>query len=173
MVGNVGESLAAFVSLCASASMAMTPPLVANADPSWRGVDRLDILAQLSGPIDENFPADGFCERVRRIAAEGAPVPVRCVSIGEAMAAEGSASALVVVQGAIQPLGGERVLIVAARRTASAGLEPGPLYLGAAPRAARLAGPAAATDEAEAALRGALTEILPWLGHDRMNETHE
>ena len=93
MVGYVGESLAAFLSLCASASMAMTSPPGANADPSWRGVDRLDILAQLTGPIDETVPADGFCERVRRIASEGAPVPVRCVSIGEAMAAAQIASA--------------------------------------------------------------------------------
>jgi hypothetical protein len=140
----------------------MSPAQATTPDSSWRGVDRLHILAQLTGPLDSTIDAAGFCERVRRIAADGSPMPVQCVSIGEAMAADAAGKALVVVQAAIQPTGDGRVLVGSARRTASAGLEPAPNLLGATPRAARLsdAAPDAAADQA---LREALTEILPWL----------
>ena len=161
MVGKLRGVLAglAAISAAMSAAHATTP------DPSWRGVERLYILAHLTGPIETALPSEGFCERVRRIAAEGAPFPVQCTTFGEAPAAEAGGDALIVVQGAIQPLADDRLLIVAARRTAAAGLEPGPIYLGATPHAARLSG-AAAGAAADAALRATLAEILPWLGHD-------
>jgi hypothetical protein len=139
-----------------SAADATTP------DPGWQGVGRLYILAHLTGPVDAALPSDGFCERVRRIAAQGAPFPVQCTGFGEAGAAEADGGALIVVQGAIQSVAGERMLVVAARRTMAAGLEPAPIYLGAAPRVARLSDAAAAN----AVLRETLEEILPWLGHD-------
>lgn len=142
----------------------MSPAHATTPDPSWQGVIGLSILAHLTGPIESALPSEGFCERVRRIAAEGAPFPVQCVTFDAAAAAEVGGQALIVVQGTIQPLADERLLVLTARRTAAAGLEPAPIYLGANPRAARLSG-AAASEAADAALRETLAEILPWLGH--------
>lgn len=142
-----------------SAAQATTP------DESWRGVDRLHIVAHLTGPIEEALPSERFCERVQRIAVAGAPFPVDCITLSDARAAEAGRGALIVVQGAIQTLGQERVLVVSARRTAAAGLEPAPIYLGATPRAVRLSG-GQPGELADSALREALSEILPWLGQD-------
>jgi hypothetical protein len=160
----VGKSRGVLAGLVAI-SAAMSPAHATTPDPSWRGVERLYILAHLTGPIEAALPSEGFCERVRRIAAEGAPFPVQCTTFDEAPSAEAGGHALVVIQGAVQPLPGDRLLIVAARRTTAAGLEPAPIYLGATPRAVRLSG-AAAGEAADAALRETLAEILPWLGHD-------
>lgn len=159
MVGSVRGVLAGL----AAVSAAMTGANATTPDPTWQGVERVYVLAHLTGPIEPALSSEGFCERVRAIAAVGAPVPVHCATFGEAAAAEAGGNALIVVQGAIQSLGGERVLVVAVRRTATAGLEPAPVYLGATPRVARLSG-AAAGAAADTALREALEEILPWLG---------
>ncbi|MGZ8359011.1 MAG: hypothetical protein ACXWUX_00680 [Allosphingosinicella sp.] len=148
--------------LCGQLLAAMNPAHATTPDPSWRGVERVYVVAQLTAPIDSTITSDDFCERVRRIAAEGAPFPVQCVTLGEAAAAEAAGDAVIVVQAAIQPVDGHPLLVVSARRTAEAGLEPSPLYLGAPPRAARLTD-AAAGETTDSALREALAQILPWL----------
>lgn len=162
MVGKVGGVFSGLAVLCASTGLDMSDAAATTPDPSWTGVQRLHILAHLTGPVEAALPAETFCARVQRIAAEGAPIPVQCVDFGTAHAAEAGA-ALIVVQAAVQPLANERILIVTARRTASAGLEPAPILLGATPRATRLCG-VGTGEAADRALREALAEILPWLG---------
>lgn len=162
MVGKTTRALAVTAFLSGLAVPGMSAAQSTTPDPSWRGVDRLQILAHMTGPADAAIPSDDFCERVQRIASEGAPFPVECTSFGRAPAAEAAGDALIIVQAAVQQLDGRQVLVVAARRTASAGLEPAPIYLGATPRAVRLP-ETAAGESADSALREALSEILPWL----------
>lgn len=162
MVGKVGGVLSGLAVLCASTSVGMSDAAATTPDPGWMGVQRLHILAHLTGPVETALLGETFCARVQRIAAEGAPIPVQCVDFGTAHAAE-TGAALIVVQAAVQPIADSRILIVTARRTASAGLEPAPILLGATPRATRLSG-VGTGEAADRALREALAEILPWLG---------
>lgn len=110
------------------------------------------------------------CERVRQIAARGAPAPVSVVQLGDpAVLASGTVMLLVHVS--IQPAGRQR-LAVFHIRPFRATTEQTSVLFGAAPRAAPIAAPANGNSAGgnsagvgpalEAALAETLSEILPW-----------
>jgi hypothetical protein len=131
-------------------------------DRSWMGVKRLVVLADFRSGLSVTTLGDDFCATVKRIAERGAPIPVECVESGSAdLQADGTV--VLVAQAAIQDLGAERVLVLTARKDREGGLDPQPMFFGAAPRAVPLTGSAADGAAMEQALAASLSEVLSWL----------
>ena len=131
---------------------AETPALI------WRDVKAIGIQCVIQSDTrghDAQFGA-ALCERVRRLAAQSAPAPVKIVPIGDpALLAADTVTLL--VHGTIQSDNGGKLLAFSVRPFRASSEQTSLLY-GAAPRAVRLT-PAAAIDPA---LQAALGDILPW-----------
>lgn len=154
----LGVTFIGAVSLIAAGANAITP------DRSWLGVKRLAVLADLrvANPGDEALKND-FCATVKRLAERDAPIPVDCIPPNTAPAPEGG-TVVLVAQAAIQERDpSQRLLVFTVRKDRDAGLEPGPVFFGAAPRAVPLTGSAADQSALEGALAASLGEVLPWL----------
>lgn len=150
-----------------SPSAASTPTLM------WSNVQRLNIVCNVAGGpgIDHIALAAQLCRSVQNVAAQGAPVPVRTIVLGDPdILASDAVTLLVHASVTFAPQG--RLLAFAIRpyRTSS---EPTAILFGAPPRAALLPGPNGKTAEFDAALGAALSETLPWLnqpsGPQRIN----
>ncbi len=154
-----------------------TPVIAADVAPAamrdrgWDGVRKLGIVVQMDGGAADLFAADAarsqLCDRLRVIAARGAPMPVVCLNEADAATADGSV-AILAVQAALERHANGTKLLFTMRRTMQAGAEPASILFGTAPRS--VAWGAAESDRAaiDAALSGALGRVLPWLaGHRR------
>lgn len=131
-------------------------------DRSWLGVKRLAVLAEFQAGLSVTTLGDDFCAAVKRIAERNAPVPVECVEAGSpALLADGTV--VLVAQAAVQELGGGQALVLTARKDREGGLDPQPMFFGAAPRAVPLTGSAADRAAMEGALAASLGEVLSWL----------
>ena len=147
------------------ALIAMMPALATTPDRSWRGVDRVSILCQVTSPnptIPNDVVSKTLCQRVKALAERNAPVPVEIVGYGDQSLRAGDTVALL-VQAAVAEAAPDRpALILSIRTERSASLDGGGTYFGAAPRLAPIisAADGAAWDGAIAA---SLSELLPWL----------
>ncbi|PAX08172.1 hypothetical protein CKY28_11385 [Sphingomonas lenta] len=147
--------------MAASAALAGSAPAIApaqGASPAliWRDIARLNILclAQSSAGVDQAVQAR-LCERARGLAAQGAPVPVRAVALGDPAVLAPDA-VTILIHASVEP--GARLLALSVRPFRNSAEQTATLFA-AAPRAVDLRGGDAATDRALAA---ALTETLPW-----------
>jgi hypothetical protein len=124
---------------------------------AWRDVTRVGVQCVLQ----PTTPAlqEALCERVRAIAAEGAPTPVGIIPLGEPAILQPTTTTLI-VQAAIQPnpAGQGRLLVFTIRPFSTSGEA---VLHGSAPRAVALPG-SGLPPTFEPALRAALAEILPW-----------
>ena len=128
-------------------------------DLTWRGAERLGVYCQIRGtPADQAVQTD-ICERLARIAAEGAPMPVVLLPAGDPGLREGRTVALL-AHFAIQPSGSERLLVFTLRPWRA--MAESPTLFGSAPRAAPLPASGAETSVLDEALRAALSDVLPW-----------
>ncbi|WP_158266232.1 hypothetical protein [Allosphingosinicella deserti] len=97
-----------------------------------------------------------LCERVRKIASQGATMPVATLPIGDP-AILASEAVTLLVHASVRPVTGDRLLAFTVRPYRVSADQSGPFF-GSAPRAVAMTDPAA-LDEA---LTEALSETLPW-----------
>jgi hypothetical protein len=134
-------------------------------DLAWQGVERVGVqcLVAWSPLADREALSRTLCERVRRLAAEKAPLPVQTMNHGDpALIAAGTAAIL--VHASVQPApvaGGAPILVFSMRPYRYA--VPNEVIFGAAPRATSLPASGAADAALDAALAAALSETLPWM----------
>lgn len=134
-------------------------------DPAFRGVKRIAILAQY-GPASDvvgGVESSQLCAEVRELASRGAPLPVTCGNIGDAVLDQ-SGTMVLVAQASVSPgvVRGSKIFAVTMRALWSGGLEPAPIYFGAAPRLAPYSDTPAGRAARMRALDAALSEVLPW-----------
>ena len=154
---------ASIAAACTASLMAVSTSSATTPDLGWRGVERVAILTELvSNQADTSLTSRSLCSQIATIAQRGAPVPVSCIQIDEP-AIESAKTALLIVHASVTQPETFPQLLFTIRRNRSAGLEPSPIYFGAAPRAAPLDGSATGKAAVEEALRASLSEILPWL----------
>lgn len=132
-----------------------TPPRL------WRGVTQLHIMCL--GATDRGVDGaltGAICARARAVAAQGAPVPVDVLPLGDPkVLATDSLTLLIHVSVRSAPGGRLAALSVRPFRNA----DDAPMLFAAAPRAALLPPAAAPADALSDDLRIALGETLPWL----------
>jgi hypothetical protein len=179
IVGRPAAAFAAAALLCAcrgeasvaqGAAAAPAPPAVHVAPASrpaapsllWLGARRINILCQVS-TSSGNDPAleRALCERVRGIAATGAPIPIAVASAPDG-ATLGGDSVVLLVHASAEGVAGRPLLAFTIRPfRQSAG--DGAALFGTAPHAVPLDGSGMNGPAVEAGLRAALAEILPWI----------
>jgi hypothetical protein len=142
-----------------AAGPVMTGPAVASTPLLiWQQAKKLQLLCVLVSDSRDRIERQAeLCERVRAIAAANAPVPIEIIAPGDPAVLAADAVTLL-VHASSQPGPGGGILALTARPYRLSAGDAGPLF-GAAPRAASLSQPAAI----ETALRGALSDTLPWL----------
>ena len=165
---SVGTAVAALLSV--QPAIAATLPVNISPDPSWRGVKRMLVVTDVvnrTGTVLPQITPESLCARVRQIASTGAPIAVDCVPLGDPRLRAGGSAVLVVQASISDDVPGQRLLLIAIRRADESGLEPGPIYLGSAPRAV----PVSADDtQLNGAIRASLGELLPWLENSDLNQ---
>ncbi|HYJ31470.1 MAG TPA: hypothetical protein VEW25_14155 [Allosphingosinicella sp.] len=174
--GVPGAALVAALALCAcrgDAAMNDGAPGTAAPGPDaavepgssqpliWQGARRLNLLCVVSGNVDGEALRAQICERLQALAANGAPIPVAIVAPGDPAVLEPQDVTLL-VHGAVEGDGAERMLAFSIRPYRAAGVETDVLF-GAAPRALRLSQSGTAPAALDVALAAALAETLPWL----------
>jgi hypothetical protein len=154
--GLLAGIFAAALSLTASA-IASTPPLV------WQGARavRVQCVVQTEAGSGVSPFQAALCERVARIAARGAPVPVSTIALGDPQIL-GPGTVALLVHASVQPGPGATRLLAFTLRPFRASAEQTAVLFGAAPRAVALPQNGAASPALEAALAAALSETLPW-----------
>jgi hypothetical protein len=144
------------------ASRAAAPSLL------WQQASRLEILCQVS-TLSGNDPAleRALCERVRAIAAAGAPLPV-AVAAAPDQRTLGGGSVVLLVHATAEGVAGRPFLAFTIRPYRQSA-EDGAALFGTAPHAVPLDGSGMNGPSVDAALRASLSEILPWVadGSDR------
>jgi hypothetical protein len=140
------------------AAAASTPVL------AWDGAKRMGVqcLVEPDRAPDRRQLQAALCERVRTLAADGAPIPVVLLAPGDPglIAAD---TAVLLFHANVQPGVGEGgPLLVFSLRVFRATAAPSELF-GAAPRATALpAGPTKTSPRFDAAVNAAFGETLPW-----------
>ena len=156
--GFTVTALGAFatVGLLAGVAQASLPPL------AFAGATRLHILCNVAGGpgIDQAALSAQLCGEVKRLAAEGAPLSVDIITLGDPAVLAADAVTLL-VHASVAPIGQGRVLAFTIRPYRTSGEQAAVLF-GSAPRAVALSrdtvgGPAIAT-----AIDLGLAESLPW-----------
>jgi hypothetical protein len=140
---------------CAAPAAASTPVL------AWDGAKRLAVhcLVDPDQLPDRRKLQAAFCDRVRTLAADQAPIPVVILPPGDPglIAAD---TAVLLFHANVQRTGDHGPLLVFSLRAFRATAAPSELF-GAAPRAVALP-PGGASPQFDAALNAALAETLPW-----------
>ena len=135
------------------------------ASPLWSKASQLGVQCVVSSTVVDRVAFGGaLCERVRALAAEGSALPVSVIVPGDpALLQPGTVTLL--VQGAVHeasqvaPGAQGRFLVFTVRPFGAA---EDAILFGTAPRAVRLTSDRAEDPALDAALNGALSEILPW-----------
>lgn len=157
----------ATVTLAASLALSAATPMsaVEAATPAqiWSGVSRIGVQCLASPGTARGIRElqSAICERVRTLAARGAPAPVSVIQLGDpAVLAAGTVTLL--VHASVQPAGANRLVAVAIRPFRVSADQNSVLF-GAAPRAALIPASGTVAPALDAALRAALAETAPWL----------
>jgi hypothetical protein len=142
------------------AAAAATPPLI------WQQAGAVRILCLVAPPAGGDVHASNealqeeLCDLVRSLAADGAPVAVSRVGLGDPAVLEPGTITLL-VHASVENDGGERLVALDIRPFRPGG-DHNAILFGAAPRAVRIAGSGPGGDKLEAAVAAALAETLPW-----------
>jgi hypothetical protein len=128
----------------------------------WQQASRIQILCQVS-TVSGNDPAleRALCERVRGIAAGGAPIPVS-VAAAPDQATLGGDSVVLLVHASAEGVAGRPLLAFTIRPFRQSAGDAAALF-GTAPHAVPLDSSGMNGPAVEAGLRAALAEILPWV----------
>lgn len=139
-----------------AAAPAVTPSL------TWSGAGEVVVhcTVQAAGGNSAAL-ARALCERIRTLAARGAPMPVRVGESGSPMLEPATAVSLIVHAGLHPAPGAAGELMAFTIRPFRRGTEDTNL-LGAVPRIAPVSGGGLGSPAADAALEAALDETLPW-----------
>lgn len=152
-------------------ALGAAPPRDSSPDRSWAGVRHILVVAHLTTDriVVPGLDSTILCQRVKAIASAGAPAPVSCAELGDPRL-QAQDNAVLIFQGAVSnALPGRQLVIFTIRRTATLGLEPGPIYFGSTPRAVPYS--SSADDRLlDGAIRSSLGEILPWLNDFKSNQ---
>lgn len=128
----------------------------------WQGVRQVSVLCLVTTDhgVDTGPLHDGLCRLVRDAAADGAPVPVSRVGVGDhtLLAAD---SLTLLVHASVEPVDGRRIMALTIRPFRVGGDDAGTTF-GAAPRAVPLAGDGADQPALARAVRAMLAATLPW-----------
>ena len=156
-VSAAAAAVAACASLSCGTAAATTPTLM------WQGAARVQILCLITTEqgIERGPLHAALCERVRDIAATGAPTPVAVVEHGDVALLAHDAVTLL-VHGRVDSTADSRLLAFTIRPYRNDADGSGTLF-GAAPRAVELPTSNEIDAALERPLRAALAEILPWL----------
>lgn len=148
--GIAGCFAAPLALLCASAAATVSTP-----SPTWRDVRQAAVHCNIHDERTGFDPAltRQLCDKVRTLAAAGAPVPLRVVGFGD-RALSAPDSVTLVVQGSTAGSGGGRTLMFTIRAHRVSDDQPAELF-GSTLRAAPL-------NAADPAIETALAEVLPW-----------
>ena len=141
----------------------MTGAEAATPAQIWSGVSRIGVqcLAAPGTASGIRELQSAICERVRELAARGAPAPVSVIQLGDpAILAPGTVTLL--VHASVQPAGRNRLVAVAIRPFRVSADQNAVLF-GAAPRAALVPASGTVAPALDTALRDALAETTPWL----------
>jgi hypothetical protein len=151
--------MAAGALLASTPAAATTPPLL------WSGVTRIAVhCLVVPDPAMAATRAlqTALCDRVRTLAARGAPAPVEVVGFADpALIAPGTA--VILVHASVEPAGRDERLLAFSIRPFRASTEQTSTLFGAAPRAAKIPLSGVASAALDKALDAALSETLPWL----------
>ena len=159
ILGSFRRACVALVLLCASGAAtaeAATPSLM------WRDLRAVGVqcLVQSHPRLNAKDLEAALCERIRAIAAEGAPVPIKRVTFGDpAILAAGTVTLL--VHASVEP-SGDRLALNFAIRPIRPSSPDSEVYFGTAPKLAVLAGARDLGPSIDSALSSALAELLPW-----------
>lgn len=167
MHGRIVERAARATSLFAamlslSAAVPVTGAEAATPALIWRDVSRIGVQCLGAPGTAPGIRAlqSAVCDRVRQLAARGAPAPVSVIQLGDPAIIRSDTVALL-VHLSIQPAGRQR-LVAFNIRPFRATAEQTSVLFGAAPRAAPIAASGAISPALDAALAAALSETLPW-----------
>jgi len=160
ILASFRRACVALVLLCASGA---APATAEASTPSlmWRDLRAVNVqcLVQASKLNTKDLEA-ALCERIRAIAAEGAPVPIKRVTFGDpAILAAGTVTLL--VHASVEP-SGDRLALNFAIRPIRPSSPDSEVYFGTAPKLALLAGARDLGPSIDSALSSALAELLPW-----------
>jgi hypothetical protein len=153
--------------LCVLVLLGPWPVTAATQPLIWQQAGSIRILCLVAPPAagsDVRATHDDLqnelCDKVRALAADGAPVPVSRVGFGDPAVLEPGTVTLL-VHASVQSDGGQR-LVAFQIRPFRAGGDHNAILFGAAPRAVRIPASGPGGDKLEAALAAALAETLPW-----------
>jgi len=139
-----------------AAAPAATPSL------TWSGATEVVVHCTVQGPSGAAAALSrGLCERVRSLAAQGAPMPVRAGESGSPMLEPASAVSLIVHAGLHPAPGAAGEVLAFTIRPFRRGTEDTHL-IGTVPRIAPVSGGRLGSPAADAELQAALDETLPW-----------
>lgn len=163
VLGQPRAGLGVILPLAAVGS-AMSPANASTPLQIWRDVSRIGVqcvVASTQSAVRESVQHT-LCEKVRALAAQGAPAPVSIIPPGDpALLAPRTVTLLVHASAERVP---EGQLVAFTIRPFRAAAEQTSVLYGAAPRAATLRNSGAGSPALDAALEAALSETLPWLG---------
>ena len=146
-------------------ALGLTAPAAAPAaTPSltWSGAGEVVVHCTVQAPGGRSAGlARALCERVRTLAAEGAPMPVRTGTSGSPMLEPATAVSLIVHAGLHPAPGAAGEVLAFTIRPFRRGTEDANLT-GTVPRIAPVSGGRLGSPAADAELQAALDETLPW-----------
>lgn len=150
-------------SLALSAAVPMSEAEAATPAQIWSGVSKVGVQCLASPGTARGIRElqSAICERVRDLAARGAPVPVSVIQMGDpaVLAAE---TVTLLVHASVQPAGRNRLVAISVRPF-RVSTEQTAVLFGAAPRAALIPSTGTVAPALDAALRATLAETAPWL----------
>ncbi|MEA1014822.1 hypothetical protein [Sphingosinicella sp. LY1275] len=151
--------------MAAGALMVSTPAAATTPLLLWNDVSRIAVhCLVVPDPAMAATRAlqSALCDRVRTLAARGAPAPVVVVGFADpALIAPGTA--VILVHASVEPAGRDGRLLAFSIRPFRVSAEQTSTLFGAAPRAAKIPVSGVASAALDKALGAALSETLPWL----------
>jgi hypothetical protein len=164
MPEHVRRLAVAFLPLISFAAACSAGPSAANAEsPSlfWQGVKTVAVVCLVQSRAG-NRPdlAAQLCARVRELASQGAPGPVRVVEMGDRALVDPASVTLLVHASVEQAPGGQAVAFTMRPHRALGGQDE--ILFGSSPRTASLKATGPIGASLDPGLSAALGEILPW-----------
>ena len=153
----------AFLSACGSSPVISEPAAATTPPLMWQQVTGINVLClvRTDAGVDQGPLHDLVCKKVRDMAAEGSPAPVRIIASGDP-AVLSPDNVTLLVHASVQGASGRRLLAFTIRPFRNSA-DQGQMLFAAVPRAVPLGNSPGNSPELEAALRAALSETLPWL----------
>lgn len=148
---------------CGAAEPAVTEAVAETPPLTWQQVRATNILCLVAPgatPVPPGLQTR-LCEKVRALAARGAPMPVATIGFGDPIVLDRDTATLLVHAAVSEETG--RPLLAFTIRTYRPNRTDADILFGAPPRAVPLGGPDLNGPELDRALAETLAQTLPWL----------